>query len=108
MFTSSTELRRCDVYPYRATSIVTRRSASTSVQQLVQSPRRVLIVEFRDEVYADLKSALEEYGCLVTRAMTGASVAAQVRLFTPDLTLVNESMPDESGWLIACKLRPSI
>jgi DNA-binding response OmpR family regulator len=65
----------------------------------------VLVVEFRDEVFAELWSVLESHGCVVSRAISGASVAAQVKKFSPDLLLVNESMPDESGWLIACKLR---
>lgn len=105
MFGNSTELRCCEIYPHTTTTIFTRRSALASAPQFVESPCRVLIVEFRDEVYADLRSVFEDYGCEVMRASNGASVAARVRRFTPNLALVNESMPDESGWLIAGKLR---
>jgi CheY-like chemotaxis protein len=67
--------------------------------------RRVLVVEFRDEVYAGLKTMLQDSGLEVERAERGSAVAACARRFAPDLILVNEDMPDESGWLIACKLR---
>lgn len=65
---------------------------------------RVLVVEFRDEVYAGIRTVLEEFNCNVTRAKLGSVVAGMLPQFVPDLVLINESMPDESGWLVACKL----
>jgi len=66
---------------------------------------RVLTVECRDEVYAKLKALLDDECCDVARAELGATVASALRQFAPDLILVNGEMPDESGWLIACKMR---
>lgn len=105
MFGSLAKLRCCDAYLRSAVTSVNRRSAWAPKEQPVESSRRVLVVEFRDEVFAELKSVFEEHGCEVARAASGASVAAQVKQFAPGLLLVNESMPDESGWLITCKLR---
>lgn len=105
MFGSSTQLRCCDAYLRSAAKNVTQGYASTRKRKSVELVRRVLIVEFRDEVFADLKSVLEDHGCEVVRAVSGAEVAAQAKRLVPDLFLVNESMPDESGWLITRKLR---
>ncbi|MHB8861911.1 MAG: response regulator [Pirellulaceae bacterium] len=66
---------------------------------------RALIIEYRDEVYAGLKRVLEEAGFQVERGRVGATAAARIRQFEPDLILVNEELPDESGWLMTCKLR---
>lgn len=79
-----------------------RHSASQASQQLRRRPR-VLVVEFRDEVFAALQAALEEQHCEVQRAEFGAAAGAALARFLPDLALVNESLPDESGWLVACK-----
>jgi CheY-like chemotaxis protein len=65
----------------------------------------VLVVEFRDEVYVALRSLLEAEGLSVVRATRGAEVAAKTRDLAPHLVLIYADMPDESGWLIACKLR---
>lgn len=75
------------------------------VDRLDSRPPRVVVVEFRDEVYAGLKGVLEEAGFQVERGRIGATAAARIRRFEPDLILVNEELPDESGWLMTCKLR---
>lgn len=106
MFSNLAQLHCCDAYLRSAAKTLNRQSTSTSsFQQTVGSPRRVLVVEFRDEVFANLKTLLENHGCLVARAMSGAAVASLVKGFAPDLILVYESMPDESGGLITCKVR---
>ncbi len=70
------------------------------------TPRsHVLVIEFRNEIFTRLKSLIEDQGCEVSRARTGVDVAAQAERVAPDLMIVNEHMPDESGWLITCKLR---
>ena len=66
---------------------------------------RVLIVEYRDDHYVDLRELFESYGCQVSRAASSDVVSAEARIFSPDLILVCERMPGESGCLIACKLR---
>lgn len=65
----------------------------------------VLIVEFRDDFFVGIKTALEDYGYSVARAELGSAVAEAVQQFSPALVVVHESMPDESGWLTAAKLR---
>lgn len=77
---------------------------TTNAPSPAASPR-VLVVEFRNHAFAMLKCRLEEHQCQVARAVVGSEVAAEVMRCAPDLILVNERMPDESGWLIACKLR---
>jgi DNA-binding response OmpR family regulator len=71
---------------------------------LKNSLRKMLIVEFRDEVYADLQAMLREMGVAVERATYEATVPAIINRLKPDLVLIHEEMPYESGWLIACKL----
>jgi hypothetical protein len=39
------------------------------------------------------------------RAEFGTAVAATVIRLSPDLVLVNETLPDESGWLVAANLQ---
>lgn len=67
--------------------------------------KRVLIVEFRDEVYASLKGCLEEAGYLVERVVKASEVTPSIIRFAPNLLLINEAFPDESCWLITKKLR---
>lgn len=109
MFGSSAQLRCCDAYLRSSVkTTASRPSASAAAgQESVGLSRRVLIAEFRDEVFADLKRLFEDYECEVARAESGADVGEQVKQFVPDLLVVNENMPDESGWLITCKLRLS-
>jgi len=64
----------------------------------------VLIVEFRDEVYASLRAVLRQEGMVVERARFEATVPAGINRLRPDLILIHAAMPYESGWLIACKL----
>ncbi|NOY40608.1 MAG: response regulator transcription factor [Planctomycetes bacterium] len=70
-------------------------------------PRHVLIVEFRDEIYASLSRVLEDEGLTVSRAEKASEVAAMSSGTSRDIVLINEAMPDESGWLISAKLRLS-
>ena len=66
---------------------------------------RVLIVEYRDDHYANLREFFEGYGCQVSRAKSSEAVSAEVRIFSPDLLVICERMPGESACLIASKLR---
>lgn len=107
MLSTLTNLRCCDAY-LRSAGGAQKRRTSDSISPGSQSTRfrlRVLVVEFRDEVYAGLRALLDEHGFEVQRAESGSTVAHTFNHFVPDLILLNEDMPDESGWLITCKLR---
>ncbi len=66
---------------------------------------RVLIIEFRDEIYASLKSLFEKYGFHVYRSENDMDVSHLMKSISPDLILVNEKMQYETGWLIASKIK---
>ena len=107
MLETYSQLRCCAGY-LRSAAVSPARRASGSISaasQLASFRPRVLLVEFRDEVYAGVKTVLEEYDCQVVRSEFGATVAGTLIRFMPDLVLVNETLPDESGWLIASKLQ---
>jgi len=107
MFHTPTELRSCDAYlrSVASTSVPRSQKSNSFRHPSTRLRPRVLVIEFRDEVYSGLKSLLEEHGFEVERAALGATVAHTFNQFAPDLVLVNEDMPYESGWLITCKLR---
>ncbi|TWT34852.1 response regulator [Blastopirellula retiformator] len=77
------------------------------VRRLEETPfdQTALVVEFRDEVFVELRARLQDFGWKVIRAERAADVAAGLNLYDPQLVLINESMPDESGSLIANKMR---
>lgn len=65
----------------------------------------VLVVEHRDEVFARIQADLAAWGIRVERA-TGAEEARRHYCRRPTgLILVHADLPDETGWLFACKLR---
>lgn len=67
-------------------------------------PPTVLIVEFRDEVYASLEATMVDEGFVVQRVRFGSAVPARINRLKPQLVLISAEMPYESGWLVACKL----
>lgn len=83
-----------------------RSSLSTnSISGCAITYQRVLIGEYRDDHYVDLKMFFESLGCQVARAASSDVVSAEARVFSPDLILLCDRMPGESSCLIACKLR---
>jgi len=105
MLSSQLELR-CPAVRLRSDTDPSK--CQTSTANLLRRQRIrpcVLIVEYRDEVYAVLEGLLEEHGFDVERAESGESATRSLSRFTLDLVLINEDMPDETGWLITCKLR---
>jgi len=66
---------------------------------------RILLVEYRDEVQSALKDVLGDSGCEVTCSEPGEHVLAAANRSTPHLIMINADMPDQSGWLLAAKLR---
>lgn len=90
-----------------STSVLSRSSAYILDEKNRHWPRRILVGEYRDEIFAALEASLEEVGCEVTRAVNGSAVAHQCRRISPDLLLINERLTDQSGWLTTAKLRLS-
>jgi len=77
------------------------------VRRLDETPfdQSALIVEFRDEVFVELRARLQDFGWKVIRAERAADVAPCMNIYDPQLVIINESIPDESGCLIANKMR---
>lgn len=82
-----------------------RRDAASSTCNSKRSRRnafKILLVEFRDEVAARLIVDLRSAGARVRRA--SAATDAYPWAAQADLVIVNQTLPDESGWLLAAKL----
>lgn len=67
--------------------------------------KTVLLVEHRDEVFAQLSAPLAEARVLVERVCAAHGVRRHLARHRPELAIVNMDTPDESGWLLASKLR---
>lgn len=65
----------------------------------------VLVVEYRDEVFARIEADLAAWGIRVLRAPSAAEARRADSSAPADLVLVHADLLDESGWLLACKLR---
>lgn len=68
-------------------------------------PERVLIAEHRDEVFARLAVDLREMGYTVFRASRADDVCRMYSYGQIELVLYNFTLPCESAWLSAMKLR---
>lgn len=67
--------------------------------------RNVLLVEYRDEVFARLAADLTEVGLRVERAVCVASASKACVRSPAELLVVNVVLPDGSGWLLTARLR---
>lgn len=67
--------------------------------------RRVLLVEHRDEVFARLAADLASIPLQVARALNASAASRRFARNPSDLMIANVDLPDESGWLLACKTR---
>ncbi|QDS97064.1 hypothetical protein [Adhaeretor mobilis] len=65
----------------------------------------VIVVEFRDEVYASIAALLQEYGLVTYRAESATELAGKVVRHKAELVLINGTQPGESAWLTSAKLR---
>lgn len=65
----------------------------------------VLLVEHRDKVYARLATDMSETGMHVVRAKTAVEALKLFGRCVPRYVVANLDLPDQSGWLLACKLR---
>jgi hypothetical protein len=67
--------------------------------------RNILLVEYRDEVFARLAADLAGLGLQVERAVCMASASRACVRWPADLLVVNVDLPDGSGWLLTAKVR---
>ncbi len=67
--------------------------------------RNILLVEYRDEVFARLAADLVGLGLRIERATCASGASKLCASFSPDLLVVNVDLPDGSGWLLTAKLR---
>lgn len=67
-------------------------------------PRSVLLVDFRDEVFARLKTDLKATGIRVVCAKRMQDAHGLCKTALPDLLVVNVDRTDEASWLRARKL----
>ncbi len=64
-----------------------------------------LLVEHRDEVYARIATDMAETGMHVIRAKSAVEALKLFGRCAPTHVVANLDLPDQSGWLLACKLR---
>lgn len=85
--------------------VAERETACMTTRLPVRRIKSVLLVEYRDEVFVRLSADLAEAGLLVERVCTGHGVRRHFARHRPALVIANMDTPDESGWLLASKLR---
>ena len=64
-----------------------------------------MLVEYRDEVCARIATDLAEWGMRVIRAQSAGEALRMCGRYDPFLVVANLDLPDQSGWLLAGKLR---
>ena len=69
------------------------------------STNTILLVEFRDELFARIAGDLKNLGYLAIRAVDSAEVLKLYSRHQPILVVCNRDLPDASGWLAAVKLK---
>lgn len=72
---------------------------------IARSIRSVVVVDFRDEVYASIACMLEHQGYIIYQVKNTIELASKLVSKNPDLVLLNGSQPDENAWLTSAKLR---
>jgi DNA-binding NtrC family response regulator len=70
-----------------------------------ESQLNVLVVEYRDEVFARLAADLGAVGLRVRRADTATKAAQRHSRRPANLILLSAHLPDQSAWLFSSKLR---
>ncbi|MHB1033450.1 MAG: response regulator [Pirellulales bacterium] len=65
----------------------------------------VLLVEYRDEVFARLAGDFAAMGMWVERACSSVDAFCRFARCSSALVIANANMPGEGGWLLAGKLR---
>lgn len=69
------------------------------------SAQRVLVVDDSRDAADALAMAFELLGCEVALAYDGARALAELERFSPDLMVLDLSMPDMDGYTLARKIR---
>ena len=64
-----------------------------------------VVAEPKDEVFARLAMDMAEAGMRVVRAKTAVEAIRHCASYQPTLIVANLDLPDQSGWLLAGKLR---
>jgi len=64
-----------------------------------------LLVEHRDEVFARIATDMAEFGVRVVRAKSATEALKLCGTYEPVLVVANVDLPDQSGWLLAGKMR---
>lgn len=78
---------------------------STRAKPVSQALTNALVVEHRDEVFARIEADLSAWGVQAQWA-TSAEEAMWLYAGRPlKLVLAHSHLPDDTGWLFACKLR---
>jgi hypothetical protein len=67
------------------------------------SVENVLLVDYRDEVFARVAADLQTQGVRTARAATAADASEYYFRSAVDLVIANRELPDGSGWLMASK-----
>ncbi len=104
MLTLRKSLRCCSAYLKGAAARENRTTDWKHGRELQHRPS-VLIADHRDDFFRPLKEFFEAEGVQVLRATAGSQVTSAVVDVHPDVVIIHERLPDESGWLISCKLR---
>lgn len=68
---------------------------------------RILLAEYRDEVFARLEADLREIGHSVFRATRSDELRQLYGHFAPDLVLCQHDLSGHSGWMAAANLQMS-
>ena len=70
-----------------------------------EEPPTALLVEHRDEVFARIATDMAESGLCVVRAKSATEALKLCGVYEPALVVANIDLPEQSGWLLAGKLR---
>lgn len=82
-----------------------RREHTKQASRGVAKIKTVIVVEFRDEVFASIVLLLRRYRIVAYRARSTSELAGVMVRHQAELVMLNATQPDESAWLTAAKLR---
>ena len=74
-------------------------------ERAASEPPIALLVEQRDEVFARLAADMVEAGMWVIRAESAAEALISCETYAPSVVVASVDLADQSGWLLAGKLR---
>jgi hypothetical protein len=82
-----------------------RREATKQASRDLAKIKTVIVVEFRDEVFASIDLLFRRYRLVAYRAKSTSELAGVMVRHQAELVVLNATQPDESAWLTAAKLR---